>query len=90
MLPMGCGDHGEAFSDCVGFGHKWVMEGEGAFHSRAGGVCIFVQMNFGDTVVVEADCLADSILRDFESAIQISPKGGFEIKPDGKRNRLAS
>lgn len=47
-------------------------------------------MNFGDAVVVEADGLADGILGDFESAIQISPERGFEIKLDGKRDRMAS
>ena len=40
-----------------------------------------MQMNFGDAVVVEADGLADGILRDFEAAIQIPPQGGFKIKP---------
>ena len=47
-------------------------------------------MNFSDTVVVETDGLANGILRDFEAAIQISSQGGFEIKPDGKRDHMAS
>lgn len=47
-------------------------------------------MNFSDTVVVEADGLANGILRNFEATIQISSQGGFEIKPDGKGDRMAS
>ena len=45
------------------------MEGEVAFHSWAVGIRIFVEMNFGDAVVVQADGLADGILGDFEAAI---------------------
>ena len=47
-----------------------------------------MQMNFGDAVVVQADSLADGILRDFESAIQIPPQCGFEIKPNRETERL--
>jgi hypothetical protein len=45
------------------------MEGEVAFYSWAAGIRIFVEMNFGDTVVVQTDGLANGILRDFEAAI---------------------
>lgn len=47
-------------------------------------------MNFGDAVVVEADGLADGILRNFEASIQISPQRGFKIKPDREIERMAS
>ena len=66
------------------------MEGEVAFHSRAGGIGIFVEMNFGDAVVVQTNGLANGILRDFEATIQIPPQGGFEIKPYGQRDPMAS
>jgi len=48
------------------------MKGQGAFHSGTGGIGIFVEVNFGDAVVVQADGLADGILGDFEAAVQIS------------------
>jgi hypothetical protein len=45
-------------------------------------------MNFSDAVVVQADGLADGILRNFESAIQISSEGRFEIKPNRETESL--
>ena len=45
-------------------------------------------MNFGDAVVVQADGLADGILRNFESAIQISSEGRFEKKSDRETESL--
>ena len=73
------------------FGLCWqrAVQGQCAFHSGAVGIRILVQMNFGDAVVVQADGLADGILRNFESPIQISPQGGFEIKPDGESEHMA-
>ena len=41
-----------------------------------------MQMNFGDAVVVQADGLANGILRNFESPIQIPSQRRFEIKPN--------
>lgn len=66
------------------------MKGQGAFHSGTGGIGIFVEVNFGDAVVVQADGLANGILGDFEAAIQISPEGRFKIKSDGQCDRMAS
>lgn len=45
------------------------MKGQGAFHSGSDGIGIFVEVNFGDAVVIQVDGLADGILGDFEAAI---------------------
>ena len=66
-------DGREALSRGFGFGSERFVEGEEAFHSGAIGVGIFVEMDFGDAVVVQADSLADGILRNFEPAIKIPP-----------------
>ena len=66
------------------------MEGEVAFHSWAVGIRIFVEMNFGDAVVVEADGLANGILCDFESAIQISSERRLEIEANRETEGLGS
>ena len=47
-------------------------------------------MNFGDAVVVQANGLADGILCNFESAIQISPESCFEIKPNRETESMHS
>jgi len=60
------------------------MKGQGTFHSWADGIQVFMEVNFGNSVVIEADGLADGILRNFESPIQIPPQCRFEMKPDRK------
>ena len=47
-------------------------------------------MNFGDAVVVQADSLADGILGNFESSIQISSQRRFEIKPNREAESMRS
>ena len=41
-----------------------------------------MQMNLGDPVVIETDGLADGILGNFQTAIQVPPQGRFEIKAE--------
>jgi hypothetical protein len=56
------------------------VQDQSTFHSGAAGIQVFVEMNFGDAVVVETDGLAYGILRNFESPIQIPSQRRFEIK----------
>jgi len=88
---MSCfGNSGETGSRGFGSGHQGLVQGQDTFHSRAVGIEVFVQMNFGDAVVVQANGLADGILRNFESAIQISPEGRFKIKPNRETENVRS
>ena len=64
------------------------MQDQGTFHSGAGRIQVFVEMNFADAVVVHADGLADGILRNFESPIQIPSQRRFEIKPNRETESL--
>ena len=73
-----------------GLGGQRVVQGQGAFHSGAGGIQVFVQMNLGDAVVVQADSLANGILRNFESPIQIPSQRRFKIKPNRETERMRS
>ena len=43
---------------------------------------MFVKMNLGDAVVIEINGLANSILRDFEPAVQISSKCCSEVESE--------
>ena len=56
------------------------MQSQRAFHSWAVRIQVFVEVNFGNTVVIQADGLADGVLRNFEPTIQVSAQSGFEIK----------
>ena len=84
------GDGGEALSWGFGLGGQWLVQGQGAFYSGAGGIQVFVQMNFSDAVVVQADGLANGILRNFESPIQIPSQRRFEIKPNRETESMRS
>jgi len=52
------GDGGQALPWVFGLGRWRSVQDQSAFHSGAGGIQVFVEMNFGDAVVVEADGLA--------------------------------
>ena len=84
------GDSGEALSLGFGLGGQRLVQDQGAFHSGAGSIQIFVQMNFGDAVVVQADGLANGILRNLQPAIQVPPQCGFEKKPNRKTESMRS
>jgi len=83
-------DGGEAFSWGVGFGGQRLVQDQGTFHSGPGGIQVFVEMNFCDTVVVQADGLANGILRNLESPIQVPPQCGFEKKPNRETESMRS
>lgn len=51
---------------------RGVKEPERDFHARIGFVDLFVQMGFNDAIVVQAEPLADRILGDFQTAIQVA------------------
>jgi hypothetical protein len=57
----GTGGTGNGISDC-----------QRAFQTGAVRIQIFMKMNFGDAIVIEINGLANGILRNFESAIQIA------------------
>ena len=42
------------------------------FDARVGLVDVFVEMGFDDTVIVDAESFTEGVLRDFESAIDVS------------------
>ena len=84
------GDGGEALPSGCGLSGQRLVQDQSTFHSGAGGIQVFVEMNLGDAVVVEADGLADGILRNFESPIQIPSQRRFEIKPDRETKSMRS
>jgi len=47
-----------------------------------------MQMNFSDAIVIEINGLANSILRNFESAIQIPSECCFEVEPEREAERV--
>ena len=89
MLGWG-GDGGEALSCGFGLSGQRLVQDQSTFHSGTDGIQVFVEMNFGDAVVVEADGLADGILRNFESPIQIPSQRRFKIKPNRETERMRS
>jgi hypothetical protein len=56
---------------------------QAAFHAGTVRIPVFIEMNFSNTVVVQSDGLADGILSDFQSAVQIAPEASFKKKPHG-------
>ena len=66
------------------------MQDQSTFHSRASGIQVFVQVNFGNTVVVQTDGLANGILRNLEASIQVPPQCSFKIKPNRETERMRS
>ena len=89
-MPGWGGDGGEALSWGFGLSGQRLVQGQSTFHSGTDGIQVFVEMNFGDAVVVEADGLADGILRNLESPIQIPSQRRFEIKPNREAESMRS
>ena len=84
------GDGSEALSWGFDLSGQRLVQDQSTFHSGASGIQVFVEMNLGDAVVVEADGLADGILRNFESPIQIPSQRRFEIKPNRETKSMRS
>ena len=53
------------------------------FDARVVLIDVFVEVGFDDSVVVDAESLAEGILRDLEPAIDVSSQGRGKIEPDG-------
>ncbi|GJL66262.1 MAG: hypothetical protein NPIRA05_12330 [Nitrospirales bacterium] len=41
-------------------------------------------MNLNDAIIIDSKGIADGVLRDFKSPVEISSQSCFEIKPDGE------
>ena len=54
------------------------------FDARVVLIDVFVEMGFDDAVVIDAESLTEGILRDLESAIDVSSQGRGKIEPDGQ------
>lgn len=65
------GHHREG-SDGTGGTGKGISDCQRAFQTGAVRIQILMKMNFGDAIVIEINGLANGILRNFESAIQIA------------------
>lgn len=52
------------------------------FDARVVFVDVFVEVGFDDAVVVEAESLAEGVLRDLEPAIHVSSEARRKVKPD--------
>ena len=52
-------------------------------NARVALIDVFVEVSFDDSVIVDAESLAEGILRDLEPAIDVSPQGRGKIEPDG-------
>ena len=53
------------------------------FNARVVFIDVFVEVGFDDSVVVNAESLAEGILRDLEPTINVSSQGRGKIEPDG-------
>lgn len=58
--------------------------GEGDPDARGRSIHILVEMRFDNAIVIEADSFAESILGDFQSAVDIPAEGGCEIEANGE------
>ena len=54
-------------------------------HAGGGGGAVFPQGHLDDPVVVDPEGLADSVLGDFEPAVDVAPEFRDEVKPQVKR-----
>ena len=54
------------------------------FDARVVFIDVFVEVGFDDSVVVDAESLAEGILRDLEPTINVSSQGRGKIEPDGE------
>ena len=58
------------------------------FNARVVLIYVFVEVGFDDTVVIDAESLAEGILRDLEPAVDVSSQGRSKIEPDGQGEPL--
>ena len=54
------------------------------FNARIVSIDVFVEVGFDDAVVIDTETFTEGILRNLESAIDVSPQGRSEIEPDGQ------
>ena len=72
------------FSILLGTGGRSHMH----FNARVVLIDVFGEVGFDDTVVIDAESLAEGILRDLEPAVDVSSQGRSKIEPDGKGEPL--
>lgn len=53
------------------------------FNARVALIDVFVEMGFDDAVIIDAESLAEGILRDLEPAIDVSSQGRGKVESDG-------
>ena len=74
----------ECFSILLGTGRRCQTH----FDARVVLIDVFVEVGFDDAVVVDAESLTESILRDLEPAINVSSQGRGKIESDGQGEPL--
>ena len=67
--------------------HGW---GEDDPDARGRSIHILVEMRFDDAIVIEANSLAEGILGDFESAVDVAAERRREIEADGEGQRFSA
>jgi hypothetical protein len=74
----------DLFSILLGTGRRRQTH----FDARVVLIDVFIEVGFDDAVVIDAEPLAEGILRDLEPAIDVSSQGGGKIEPDGEGEPL--
>lgn len=63
-------------------------QGEGNLDAGMGSIDILIEMGFHNAIIIEADPLAEGILGNFVSAVDIASERRGEIKPNGEGERF--
>ena len=64
------------------------LNGQCALHSWGFRIDRFIQMDFTDAIIIDVDGIANRILRDLESSVEISSQGRREKKLYRKNQRM--